>query len=75
MKLTDLAMALREKKKWEEAGAELSRRLRAVETEIENATARLRELELELSRMMEMLHAEPRGNLDTHITKLREEVK
>lgn len=75
MNLNELVIALREKRKWEDASAELSKKLREVEKEIAKVSAKLQDLELELGKMMEMLHAAPSGNAERSLIKIKEEVK
>ncbi|MCX8173477.1 MAG: hypothetical protein N3F63_02545 [Thermoplasmata archaeon] len=75
MNLSELVMTLKEKRKWEEATMELSRKLEEVERQIEIVSANLRNLEAELSKMKEMLHAEPVGKVEISPIRIREEVK
>ncbi|MEM3396024.1 MAG: hypothetical protein QW620_00760 [Thermoplasmata archaeon] len=75
MNLNDLVIALKEKRKWEEATVELNRKLEDVERQIETFTEKLKMLELELNRMREMLHAEPAGKVEMSAIKLKDEVR
>lgn len=75
MNLNDLVIALNEKRKWEEVTTQLTKKLKDVESQIEIITEKIRNLENEISKMKEMLHAEPSGNVEISAIKLKDEVR